>query len=153
MGQRDAQRARLYAAENGVRHPALMQCVRDPVERCRAILNRHRRRHVRRGDRLASGWADAFDVRVNRRLRRYEGMAWARRIEFATETPRLWLVLHECAHVLTHAQRDHHGRDFCRVYLALVKAEAGVEAWSALRAAFRAHGVKYRRAPRTATPR
>ncbi len=68
-----------------------------------------------------------------------------------------WIVAHEVAHLAYPGKVDgyndtrSHGAAFCHVYLRLVRRFFGVPAEKALKASFRAHGVRYTR-PRQLTP-
>lgn len=59
-----------------------------------------------------------------------------------------WIVLHELAHVVTDRHHRYeklpgHGREFARVYLALVRRWMGVAEYEKLRREFKLHRVKY----------
>lgn len=64
-----------------------------------------------------------------------------------------WVILHELAHCLTdamYARTAPHGREFCSVYLKLVKRFLGDEWAEKLKESFREHRVKWtlpRRSP------
>lgn len=51
------------------------------------------------------------------------------------------IILHEMAHAIQ-IERPGHGRQFCMIYLDLVKRWIGIECYRALRASFRKHKVK-----------
>jgi putative metallohydrolase (TIGR04338 family) len=57
------------------------------------------------------------------------------------------IVLHELSHAVQNAASPEpqawHGREFCKIYLAFVKKWIGREAYDALKASFKEHGVKY----------
>ncbi len=53
------------------------------------------------------------------------------------------VILHEMAHAV-HTYQPWHGREFCKIYLAMVKKWIGKEAYAGLKLAFDEHGVKYR---------
>lgn len=54
------------------------------------------------------------------------------------------VVLHEIAHVLTPSRYASHGEEFCAHLVTLVDNHLGGEAGRRLRAAFKAHRVRYR---------
>lgn len=59
-----------------------------------------------------------------------------------------WVVLHELAHTVTDRHHRYetlpgHGREFARIYLALVRRWMGVAEYEKLRAAFKMYKVKY----------
>lgn len=142
---RDSQRSKVYAAQVGL-DPAFYSRVVNPVAYCRDVLARHRKIGTLTfagGSAAGAKWAANVEVRTNWRSTIYSGRAWVGGpIMFSDPHPTVLTALHECAHVLTWGAHD---RNFCRVYLALVKAELGRAAWAELRAAFRAKGVKYTR--------
>jgi len=60
-----------------------------------------------------------------------------------------WVILHELAHVMCLGVGDNgHGRVFAGTYLALVRRWLGAEAGRALRAAYQAEGMPWRRTGR-----
>lgn len=59
-----------------------------------------------------------------------------------------WVVLHELAHAITDRHHRYerlpgHGREFARIYLALVRRWMGVAEYEKLRASFKMYKVKY----------
>lgn len=56
-----------------------------------------------------------------------------------------WVILHEMAHTLVGCDGPHavHGPEFAGVFLTLVRYQMGTAAAAALRAAFKAHRVRY----------
>lgn len=145
MRRHDMQKLRVYHAE-AVAFPLLW---RDPVislnqasAYVRAILARKAVQRLvghlppwvtvdpKREGRGASGWATPGRMRITIQP------SQCRRI----------LLVHELAHLFAGKQDgDWHGREFCRVYLLLVRNVFGRAHHDALRAAFRKHAVKYKR--------
>ena len=79
------------------------------------------------------------------------GSANANEMDLSRWARQKWIVIHELAHVVDHNENglprhiwhQGHGWQFCRIYLTLVNLAFGYEAEKALRASFKAHGVKY----------
>jgi len=55
-----------------------------------------------------------------------------------------WVVLHELVHLMTPDPFAPHGKEFCGVYLELVKRFIGRGHWLTLKAAFKPERVRYR---------
>ena len=143
--QRDTQRSKVYAAENKALKPFAVRIETVPeieryVERVRKRATLARRygpelaRPIRVGDgrmrRRAGG--DAAGIYMPR---------WSR-----TQ----WIVLHELAHTISIRKHGRsniagHGREYCAVYIDLVRYMIGKEAADALKASFVEHGVKYKK--------
>lgn len=65
------------------------------------------------------------------------------RVAFPRAMRSKWVVVHEAAHVLAPRDAAYHGREFCRVYLHLVKLFFGQDAQNKLKAAMKKHKCKY----------
>lgn len=58
-----------------------------------------------------------------------------------------WVILHELSHAIVNTYYPDgaaHGREFCSVYLQLVKWQLGHEAWQVLRSTFVENRVRHR---------
>ncbi len=134
---RDNQRQRVYDAENTVTHGAdRLDEVRDIEKFLKRITKSawYKRRFTR--------WA-TIEVKDGRRRRRACGSSSRGYINMPRWSRTRKIVLHEVAHVVQPSCTAWHGREFCKIYLALVKKWIGREAYDALKAAFKEHGVKY----------
>ncbi len=127
---RDNQRSRLYSAEgiSGRHLPTvtLMQSYVDEVLSSRWFVARWGKRRI--------------EVRDGRARR--SACAVGNVIKMPTGMRHESVVLHEVAHVLTPFKYAAHGPEFAGVLLTLVGHEMGPDAHNALRASFRAGGVK-----------
>lgn len=65
------------------------------------------------------------------------------KIRFGTRYMSKSVVIHELTHLITNG--DHHGEQFAKVYLELVKHYCGKACWKALKDAFKVHKVKVAR--------
>lgn len=142
---RDTQRARVYRAEAGstdgdeldlLWHEHLIsiaQAERFVNQIARRVANRRRFGMLPR-------------IKVVKRANRdggYAAMARGNsRIEIKLLYCRRILLIHELAHLYT---PDMHGRNFCRVYLGLVRNVFGPSVHAILRESFRIYRVKYTR--------
>lgn len=142
---RDTQRSKVYAAENKALKAFAVPLATVPemekfVERVRkrATLVRRYGPELARSIRVGDG----------RMRRRAAGNAAG---IYMPRWSRLnWIVLHELAHTLSirkHGRQNiaGHGREFCAVYIDLVRYMIGKEAADALKASFVEHGVKYKK--------
>lgn len=136
---RDQQRQRAYDAEHAI----------DDLGETFADLNGAKRYVARM---LASKWLRRHFPGVRSTIEVRDGRGRRRAAAFGTYAITLprWArntttVLHEIAHCLT--PRDPgHGAEWARCYLMLVQHFLGRAAAAALRASFKAHGVRYARA-------
>lgn len=65
------------------------------------------------------------------------------RVAFPRKMRNKWIVLHEIAHVLSPRDAAYHGREFCQVYLHLIKLFFGAETEKQLKAGMKKHNCKY----------
>lgn len=136
---RDQQRQRAYDAEHAIDDFGETFADLDGAKRyvARMLASKWLRRHF-------PGVRSTIEVRDGRGRRRAAAFG-----TYAITLPR-WArntttVLHEIAHCLT--PRDPgHGAEWARCYLMLVQHFLGRAAAAALRASFKAHGVRYARA-------
>lgn len=87
-------------------------------------------------------------VRVKDGRGRKSACCWSyRRFSFPMFSRTRWIILHEIAHGATGLKHREpvaaHGREFCAVYLELVRYWIGKEAHDALREQFKQHKVPY----------
>lgn len=147
---RDAQRARLYAAERAAfGYPP--RCL--TVKEAEAMVAR-----VLRSAWFRARWPEVTYVRFkDGRGRRHAGGHRDPQLNggsFITIPRGLryrWVVCHELAHVVTPNRFAAHGREFAANYLDIVRYALGREAKAALLAQFKAAGVKHRAPLRTLT--
>ncbi len=85
-----------------------------------------------------------FIVGDGRGLSKAVGIGYGNRITIARDSRARWIVLHEIAHCLTPAGKQHHGPEYAQTYLKLVGHFLGKAARKALYDAFRAHKVRMR---------
>lgn len=144
---RDTQRAKLYKAERildcymtEVETVADVERLVRRIESSKRVRAKYPSRRWLNLDTGATRGVKVHDGRGHRRAVSYGGMIaiprWARKD---------WVVLHEMAHELVRPTRQtaSHGWEFAACYLYLVKLFMGREAHDALRAAFKAHRVRY----------
>lgn len=162
MSPRDSQRSKVYAAERATFHD-----YSQPWQQAEYPTLAEATALVRRVERSAS-WAKLCDrggmARTWRPVTveagRNGGHAWGTHtISLGRYGRQDWVVLHELAHIATTRRYGDlaaaaHGWQFCDTYLRLVRTWLGKPQRDALRAAFRAHGVRYTapRAKRQLTP-
>lgn len=149
--QRDNQRRKLYRAEDVLKaHSKRLETVKD-IERFveklrkRATLVRRYGPELRRSFYIGDG-----------RMRSKAG-GDSRGIYMPRWSRTEFIVLHELAHSISIRKFGRstiagHGREFCGVYLDLVRYVLGKEAGEALKASFKAHGVKYKPKRRVSLP-
>lgn len=65
------------------------------------------------------------------------------RVAFPRKMRTKWVVLHEIAHVLSPHDAAYHGREFCQVYLHLIRLFFGAETEKLLKAGMKKHKCKY----------
>jgi putative metallohydrolase (TIGR04338 family) len=144
---RDTQKQRLYAAENSV----FGNTTGDSAPPLDFEDIAQIERYVD-GLRITVWMREKYPAATRSKVRVLAGRgcnANALGMTLATWGYRKWTVLHELAHTVT--DRVHandidiagHGREYARVYLALVRRFIGVDEYKKLRAAFKAHKVKY----------
>lgn len=143
---RDSQRQRVYEAESvlesfptGLRQDRVRQV--DKVryasrEACQDYVNRVTRSKLWEAGSVVVGSGKRFRKAVARGTGQIELPIWARNE---------WTILHELAHCLTTAKFKNvadHGREFCSVYIKLVKRFLGPQWAKKLKDSFREHRVK-----------
>jgi putative metallohydrolase (TIGR04338 family) len=144
---KDSQRGKVYTAESelkkeGTRFTSYNDMVIF-IEKIRsnAFLRRRYNSQLKRpiGLKINKGkrwaWGNADHITIPE----FGGWAWMPSV-----------VCHEVAHTITLRtpriplmQYQSHGRQFCAVYLNVVRAMMGREAYEELKANFKAHGVKF----------
>ena len=156
--QRDFQRKKVYRAENFLAWEGksledldiLRSWVNEKIVSSRWFQNRWPMDGViiitdGRGRTRACGY------RMTTKYRNYDTMTQSSprggKIKLPRWTRNRAAVLHELSHVIVgwHFPRGvpWHGREFCHVYLQLVKRWIGIDEWRQLRDSFKANGVKY----------
>lgn len=140
---RDAQRTRLYAAENAAFHLMQMPDPLDTLEDAAALVERIR----------SSRWMKTNYPRVALSPVKVIGgngcNATTSRIMLTSYgRARSWVVIHELCHVIEgrhylYQNVQWHGREFCNIYLATVRRWLGEDAYSRLRAEMKARKVKH----------
>lgn len=85
---------------------------------------------------------DELTIRDGRGNRRATAVRLASEITFPIWARYRLVILHELAHILQ-SQKPGHGRQFCRVFIDLVRRFAGKAEADALKQAFKDHKVKY----------
>ncbi len=142
---RDNQRQRVYNAERTI--PQWGADRIDDIHALRKYVKKitksawYRKRMAKNAD--AFRWAD-IEVRDGRCRRNAGGCRFNGYITMPKWSRTRLVILHEIAHVCQPRISAGHGREYCKVYLALVKKWIGKEASLALKTAFDEHGVKYR---------
>ena len=138
---RDSQRSKVYKAERVLGDGDIRL---ETVDEITAYLNK-----LMNSAWYQRRWPNATAIRVkDGRSRRRAGasrMPWGGEITMPVWSRNRYLVLHELAHIVRPVKPDMsaHDRDFCKVYLELVKHGMGREAWEKLRTSFKAHRVKW----------
>lgn len=147
---RDTQRSKLYAAERATFNDADWRNQAMDLADCEALVRRIERSAswaklmAERPHPIYGGWG-----RITVEAGRGGGMAHGTNlITLGVYGRRPWVILHELAHLATtRVHGDHaaaaHGWQFASIYLRLVRRWLGKPERDALRAAFRAHGVRY----------
>ena len=139
---RDSQRGKVYKAErdlpeveqNGMNIHEVRAWV-DKIMRSRWMKSRYPQAYC-------VGMVDVKDGR---------GATWARGGYLYIKIPRWarseFIVLHELSHTIVARTKSKpvasHGREFCSIFLALVRRWMGSEVANRLKAAFKEHRVKY----------
>lgn len=141
--QRDAQRSKVYTAENEALKP-LAKRFKD-TEACAKYISKTLNRAP-----IERRYGKAADQGTILVQKKHHGHAEGGRnvVRLPTWAQTDWVCLHELAHTLTIRTYGKfvasHGREYCSIYLDLVKFAMGKEAHDALIAAFKKHKVKYR---------
>lgn len=149
--RRDTQRRKLYRAEQSIAWGSLPGGGADQLtlaeieELANSILT---------GRWFKSRYAVAahypsLTMKVKDGRRSSHARATAQWISMPRHTRSRWITLHELAHVIARRQYPYqetagHGREYARIYLALVTRYISKEAGKALREAFAAHKVRTR---------
>lgn len=147
---RDNQRSKLYKAEGEAFEGFLCDELNDlTVDDCQAFINKI----------MHSRWfRSRYGTHQPPRVKSGKGARWAtaryreRSIVLPLWARKPWVMLHELAHYAVRwtdsfAGADctaHHGPEFAKEYLALVRRWIGKEEADALRAAYKKNRVKYR---------
>lgn len=154
---RDSQRSKVYKAENSLKErKAEFPKLYERFDDMRAL-----KRYIKRV--VDSKWWQKYkapdmgekndvpmrnptfkelEIRDGRGHRRATAWRMGAEITFPIWARYRLVILHELAHILQ-SQRPGHGRQFCRVFIDLVRRFAGKAEADALKQAFRAHKVKY----------
>lgn len=144
---RDSQRSRLYAAEwECFGWPKMEFKSMDELTAYlwKVLSNRHVQNKYKIARQLVDG---VIPLKIS-------NGSWARRAWARTEDGFMWVsfprssrtkhvVLHEIAHLITPADASPHGREFCQVYLHLVKLFFGKETQDKFKAGMKKHKCKY----------
>lgn len=158
MRVRDSQRARVYKAERAAGFDAMGQEFQT-VEECQKFVNKVTGsafwRTVYAGPTglfLSEGkvLVQGRNVVVKDGRGSPHGRAGRYEIDLPRWSRNRWVILHELAHVARPTAREGaaaHGREFCSIYLKLVKRFIGEAQAIALRQQFVAHHVRF--VPRT----
>lgn len=147
LGQRhelpstDSQRQRVYAAENSVftSRPKEFKTRRGMEGRINRILKSPLVAKLRREFNLPpKGFVEVRLRRAHTRSTSYGGL-----IEFSKSSMCEWVLLHELAHEIA-PRGAHHHWPFAYVYLKLVSRYLGAAEAKKLKAAFKAHGARFK---------
>ena len=136
---RDSRKAKLYRAEKVLETAdSRLETVAEIEEWCEVI-----RRSRWFSERYP--WVKRIDVYDGRGRRRAGG--WGTPTAVGIKMPK-WsrfraIVLHEISHGLQPSNTAAHGREFCNIYLQLVRRFMGDEAWKTLKDSFRKEHVRW----------
>lgn len=136
-----SQRQRVYKAENSVftSRPQDYKTRRGMEGRVNRILKSPTVAKLRHEFNLPSkGFVEVTLRRAHARSTSYGG-----HIAFSKTSMTEWVLLHELAHEIAPRGTGHHW-PFAYVYLKLVSRYLGAEAAAKLKAAFKAHGVRFK---------
>lgn len=146
MRERDSQRSRVYRAENKAfsSQPEASTWLETTADIERYL------RYVVSLKRVTDSWPvlkQPVAVHDGRGLTRASANQWS--ITMPNIYRKKWIVLHELSHVIHQRQVStcrsaFHGWQYAEIYLRLVLLVLGREAHDALKASFKAHGVKYK---------
>jgi putative metallohydrolase (TIGR04338 family) len=143
---RDNQRQRVYNAERDT--PMWSNSPRiDDIDALRKYVSKicksawYRKRAARNAGK-AFRWRE-IEVGDGRRRRNACGNRWQGYIKMPVWSRNVLVILHEVAHVCQPDVSAGHGREYCKIYLALVKKWMGRVEYELLKIAFKKHGVKY----------
>lgn len=144
---RDSQKSRLYASEWEVFGWSKMEFkdMGELEEYLWSVLENHRvQKKYQMARDIVSGTQKfkIFNGAGHRRATTlFEGDLI--RVSFPRKMRSRWVVVHEISHVLAPRDVPAHGREFCRVYLHLVRLFFGQEMQNNLKAAMKKHKCKY----------
>ena len=146
---KDMQKRKVYAAEREVFAYDTSKERPLPIERCEAkVLSILKSEFVLKAWPKVSAYSDPDVVE--------KASGYARGGTYSVKLPpwarmpsNFWIIVHETSHVIASRQYGFravagHGREFCLIYLSLVRYFIGGKEADLLEAAFKRHGVKYR---------
>lgn len=146
---RDVQKHRLYAAEHQVfKEDAHIMEWEELQDYVREVLNEKRIRARFPVSVLITEGKTKLSVRQGRGSRRAYAVFTSSDeccITFPVRFRRKWVVLHELSHILAPQDAQSHGREFCRVYLYVVRCMMGINKEKELKAAMKRTKCKYSR--------
>jgi putative metallohydrolase (TIGR04338 family) len=156
---RDSQRSKAYDAERAVKWPADMprwkeisevQKVVDKL--CASAWWKRRWPRITACDRMDLNYGRIYhQPAILIKPGRNGGVAYSdHSIGLGVWGRQMWILCHEIAHVVTPNKHAAHGREWAANYLVILQHMMGKEVADELRRQFRAHKVKYTKAPNRA---
>lgn len=94
---------------------------------------------------ICQPWQNRIPVKIVVKSKRVgaSGSPYSKTISFSKAMMTQAIVLHEVIHVILPPRIEWHGREFCSIFLKLVKHELGREKWLDLKQSFKDNNVRW----------